>query len=255
MRDNPVKQALADGKAQYGTFVFDFAVPALPGLAAAAGYDFMVYDLEHSGLAEPDVKSQVAACRGLSVAPFVRPPQKSYETIARLLDLGALGLLLPMVGSAEEATRLVSWTRYPPGGVRGAMFGAAHDDYGFAPLAEKIAKADRRTLVMPMIETKPGIENVEAIAAVEGVDVPFVGPFDLSFAVGTPGDFESAAFGKAFDRILAACEAAGKPAGAFVADPAWGRRLRERGVQLIVYHYDAGLYRQALMDGLATIKG
>ncbi|SMF82560.1 2-dehydro-3-deoxyglucarate aldolase [Tistlia consotensis] len=255
MRDNPVKQALAAGQAQYGTFVFDFAVPGLPAIAAAAGADFLIYDLEHSGLGEADVKAQVAACRGLSVTPFVRPLQKTYESVARLLDLGALGLLLPMVGSAEQAARIVSWTRYPPAGVRGAAFGAAHDDYRPGGFAEKVAVADRRTLVMPMIETPDGLANVEAIAAVEGVDVPFIGPSDLSFAVGTPGAFDSKPFGQAVDRILAACEAAGKPAGAFVGSVDWGRRLVARGFKVICYHYDAGLYQKALTADLADLRG
>ncbi len=255
MRENPVKQAVAAGRPQVGTFVFDFAVPALPGIAASAGADFVIYDMEHSGLGEDEVKAQIAACRGLALAPFVRPPRKTYEVVARLLDLGALGLLLPMVGGPEEAAEIVSWTRYPPKGIRGAMFGGAHDDYTPGPVGEKIRIADARTLVMPMIETKAGVEAVEEICAVEGVDLPFVGPFDLSFAVGTPGEFDSPAFNKALDRILAAAESAGKPCGAFVADPAWGKRLIERGVRLICYHYDAGLYRQGLADGLATLRG
>lgn len=254
MRDNPVKQALAEGRTQYGSFVFDMAAPGLPAIAAAAGADYLLYDLEHSGLSESELKAQVAACRGLPVAPFARPPQKTYSTVARLLDFGVLGLLLPMVGSAREAAEIVSWTQYPPRGVRGAAIGVAHDDYLMGPLAEKIEVANRRVLVMPMIETAAGLEQAEAICAVEGVDVPFIGPADLSFAVGTPGDFESAAFGKALDRILAACEAAGKPAGAFVASVEWGRRLRARGVRLICYHYDIGLYREALAGGIAAIK-
>lgn len=255
MRDNPVKRALAEGREQYGSFVFEFgAAPGLPAMAAAAGADYLLYDLEHSGISEKELKAQVAACRGLPVAPFARPPQKTYGTVARLLDLGVLGLLLPMVASAEEAAEIVSWTRYPPAGVRGAAIGVAHDDYLMGPLAETIALADSRTLVMPMIETAAGLAQAEAIAAVEGVDAPFVGPADLSFAVGTPGDFESAAFGRALDRILAACEAAGKPAGAFVADVGWAQKLKARGVRLLCYQYDAGLYRQALADGLAGIR-
>lgn len=255
MRDNPVKKALAEGKAQYGSFVFEFgASPGLPAIAAASGADYLLYDLEHSGISESELKAQVAACRGLPVAPFARPPQKTYGTVARLLDLGVLGLLLPMVASAEEAAEIVSWTRYPPAGRRGAAIGVAHDDYLMGPLDEKIALADSRTLVMPMIETAAGLSQAEAIAAVEGVDVPFIGPADLSFAVGTPGDFGSKPFGQALDRILAACEAAGKPAGAFVGDPAEGRKLKARGVRLLCYSYDVGLYRQILSEGLAAMK-
>lgn len=255
MRENPVKQALAAGKSQFGTLALDFAVPALPGLAAAAGADFVIYDQEHGGLGDAEVKAQVAGCRGLGVTPLVRPAQKTYETVARLLDFGCLGLLLQMVGSAEEAERIVTWTRYPPAGVRGAIFGSAHDDYLPGSFSEKMAVADSRTLIMPMIETKPGLERVAEIVAVEGVDVPFVGPFDPSLAVGTPGDFDSAPFGRAMDRILEACEAAGKPLGAFVSDAEWGRRLHRRGLRMIAYSFDSEIFRKALSDGLATVRG
>ena len=129
MRPNPVKTKLAAGELVFGTMIFEFLSPGLPRILANAGADFVFYDLEHSGFTVEDMKTQFALCAGAGVIPFARPPGKDYQFTARLLDVGAFGLLYQMVESADEARELVRWTRYPPGGIRGAIFGGAHDDY------------------------------------------------------------------------------------------------------------------------------
>ena len=166
MRDNPVKTTLAGGGTALGTMVFEFISPGLPQILKNAGCDFVFYDMEHSGISFSDIKIQLALCRGLDLVPLVRPPGKSYQYAARLLDLGALGLLFQMVESAEEAEELVRWTRYPLDGVRGAMFGGAHDDYAAGEMADVIAKAHERTLVCVLIETAKGLANIDGILAV-----------------------------------------------------------------------------------------
>ena len=254
MRGNPVKQALARGECAFGTMVFEFASPGLATVLADAGAQFVLYDMEHSGIDDAEIKRQVAFCRGLDIVPLARPPDKSYATTARLLDLGVMGLMYQMVESAEEAAELASFGRYPPNGVRGAMFSGAHDDYSGGDVAAKMAAADERTLVMALIETARGVENADAIMAVPGIDAAHVGHFDLSLTMGIPGRFDHPDFGAAIDAILAACRKHGKPAGFLAPDVAWGRAWMARGFRFVTYSLDIVLLRDALRDGLDALK-
>ncbi len=255
MRENPVKTKLGRGEAQFGTMMFELFNPGVPAILAAAGADFVVYDMEHSGVTDDEIKRQIAYCRGLDLVPMVRPPAKQYNHVARLLDLGAMGFVFQMVESAEEAAEIVSWTRYPPGGVRGAMFGGAHDDYSPGDVAEKIQIADRRTLVAVLIETTAGLANVEEIMAVPGVDVGHVGHFDLSLTMGIPAQFDHPDFKAAITKIVTACQANDKPAGCLVPDIAWGKDWMAQGFRMISYSYDIGLLGDSLRAGIDGLKG
>ena len=118
------------------------------------------------------MKWQFAACRGLDLVPLVRVPATEYHFVARMLDAGAMGVMVPMVETAEQAARIVSFTRYPPQGRRGAAFGVApHDDFIAAPVTATMAEAHERTLVICLVETETRHRNVDAIAATPGVDV------------------------------------------------------------------------------------
>ncbi len=254
MRANPVKKTLAQGGDAHGTMVFEFASPGLPQILVNAGCDFVFYDMEHSGFTMTEMKTQLALCRGLGLVPLVRPPGKSYQYTARLLDLGAMGLLFQMVESAEEAAELVSWTRYPLEGQRGAMFGGAHDDYGSATMAETKAAAHERTLVCVLIETAKGLANVDEIVAVPGVDVAHLGHADLSLSLGIPGQFDHPDLQAGIDDIAAAAAKHGKTAAGLVGSPKQGREWRERGFRMLSYFYDIGIFQTALARGIAGMK-
>ncbi|MCW5626133.1 MAG: hypothetical protein KIT73_15575, partial [Burkholderiales bacterium] len=123
MRDNPVKQKIQRGEPVFGTFGWEFLVPGLPQIVKAAGAEFLLLDMEHSGITFETLKVQAASCRGIGIVPMARVPANEYTYIARALDAGVMGIMAPMVGSAEEAAHIVSCTRYPPQGRRGAAFG------------------------------------------------------------------------------------------------------------------------------------
>ena len=253
MRDNPVKTKLADGGTAFGTMAFEFISPGLPQVVVNAGADFLLYDMEHSGFTMEEMKQQFSYCRGLGLVALVRPPGKAYQFAARLLDLGAMGLLYQMVESAEEATELVAWTRYPPNGVRGAMFGGAHDDYAAGPIAETMAKAEARTMVCVLIETAKGLANVDEIVAVPGVDVAHLGHADLSLSLGIPGQFDHPDLLAGIDAIAAAAARHGKTAGCLVGDPATGHDWMARGYRMVSYSYDINLMGSALSQGITAL--
>jgi 2-dehydro-3-deoxyglucarate aldolase/4-hydroxy-2-oxoheptanedioate aldolase len=185
-----LKAKLANGGHAFGTMVFEFFTPGMPAIVASANADFILFDMEHAGSGFETLKSLMAGCRGLGLAPLIRVPHDDYHFIARALDIGAHGVMVPMVETVEQARHIVSCAHYPPHGRRGAAFSVAHDDYLPGPPGQKMAAARARTIVIPQIETATGLANVEAIAAVEGVDVVWLGHFDLTNSMGIPGQFD-----------------------------------------------------------------
>ncbi len=255
MRPNPVKQRLADGETLYGTMVFELLSAGLPQILEQAGASFVFYDMEHSGFGVDEVKTQLALCRGLDLVPLVRPPDTTAAHTARLLDLGAMGLLFQMCETAEQAEEFVRWTRYPPDGRRGAMFGGAHDDYSTTPVPDIIDGAHDRTMVCVLIESAKGLANAEEIMSVPGVDVAHLGHGDLSLSLGVPGQTDHPEMQAGIDRILGACEQHGKAAACLAGDVATGQDWVKRGFRMVSYNYDAGLLRSALATGIEQIKG
>jgi 2-keto-3-deoxy-L-rhamnonate aldolase RhmA len=254
MRANPVKEALRAGGRAFGAMVFEFFSPGLPQLCKNAGAEFVLYDMEHTGLGFETLKTQCALCRGLDLVPMVRVPRGEYHFIARALDVGALGVMVPMVGSRDEALRIVACTRYPPQGRRGAAFGFAHDDYQSGEVAAKIAALHERTLVIAQIETGEGLEDVEAIAAVPGIDALWIGHFDLTNFLGIAGEFSHPQYLAAIDRVIDACSASGKAPAFLATDEAWARDYAAKGFRLMAYGIDQLLYQDALRRGLDVLR-
>jgi 2-dehydro-3-deoxyglucarate aldolase/4-hydroxy-2-oxoheptanedioate aldolase len=187
--------------------------------------------------------------------PFVRVPAAERHFVSPVLDVGALGVMVPMVSGADTARRVVEWAKYPPAGTRGVAFGMAHDDYRPLPAVEAMERANGRTLVIVQIETSEGLENVGEIAEVDGVDVVWVGQSDLTASLGFPGAFDDQRYTQALERVGAAAQAAGKAAGFMCTSPAEGRRMRELGFRALAYWGDGSLYATELRRGIEEIRG
>jgi 2-keto-3-deoxy-L-rhamnonate aldolase RhmA len=254
VRDNPGNQSLPAGGRARGAMVFECISPGLPQIVRNAGAEFVLYDMEHTGLEFETLKTQLALCRGLQLVPMVRVPRGDYHFIARALDIGALGVMVPMVATRAEAEYHVSCTRYPPLGRRGAAFGFAHDDYQAGDVGAKMAALHERTMVIAQIETDEGLRNVEAIAAVPGVDALWIGQFDLTNFLGIPAQFEHRDYLAAVDRVVAACAAHGKAAAILATDEAWARDYAAKGFRLMAYGIDQLLLQDALRRGLDILR-
>lgn len=254
MKTNSVKHKLLSGGTSLGTFVFEFATTGIARLAAGAGAEFAVFDMEHTGYSVETVRMLVATSRATELVPLVRVPATEYHFIARVLDVGAAGIMVPMVETADQARTIVKFSKYPPVGRRGAAFGVAHDDYGPGDIVEKMQSANRETIVIAQIETAAGVENCEAIAAVDGVDCLWIGHFDLTNSLGIPGQFEHPTFRKAVDRVLAACRTSSKIPAFMAGDVAAGRELLAQGFRMIAYGADMRIYQAALSQGIAELK-
>jgi 2-keto-3-deoxy-L-rhamnonate aldolase RhmA len=162
--------------------------------------------------------------------------------------------MVPLVDTREQAERIVSFTRYPPQGRRGAAFGFAHDDYQGGDVMAKMRAIHERTLVICMIETRAGLENVDAIAAVNGVDVIWLGHFDLTNFLGIPGNFSHPQYRDAVKRIAEAARKHGKAAGYMAADAALGREYLGHGYRMIASGTDQGLLQNAIAQLMTAWK-
>jgi 2-dehydro-3-deoxyglucarate aldolase/4-hydroxy-2-oxoheptanedioate aldolase len=241
MKPNAIKQDVLAGKTVAGAMVFEFFSPGMSAILANAGCRFVLYDMEHTGLGFETLKWLFASTRGLPIEPMVRVPRGEYPFIARALDLGARGVMIPMVESEEQAKSIVQACRYPAVGRRGAAFGFAQCDYLGGDVADKIRRYHERTLVIAQIETERGLEQVEQIAAVDGVDVLWVGHFDLSNFMGIPAKFDDPRFDAAMRRVAAVAKRHGKAAGFMATDAGWVERVREMGYTMIAGGTDTGL--------------
>jgi 2-dehydro-3-deoxyglucarate aldolase/4-hydroxy-2-oxoheptanedioate aldolase len=255
MRDNPVRAAVRAGQTVAGAMVFEFFSPGIAKLLEHAGCRFAIHDMEHTGLGFETLKWLCATHRGLPVEPMVRVPRGEYAFIARALDVGATGIMVPMVESAEQARRIVESAWYPPYGRRGAAFGFAHDDYEAGAPADKIRALRERTLLIAQIETERGLAEVDAIAAVDGVDVLWVGHFDLTNFMGIPGAFDDARFEAAMRRVAEVARAHGKAAGFMATDARWIERVKAWGYTMIAVGTDVGLLVAGASALVARVEG
>ena len=160
----------------------------------------MLFDLEHSGFGFETVKSAMRYFEAAHLPAIVRVPSREYHHIARAMDMGAEGLMLPMVGNVDEVRHIVNSMKYHPAGKRGVALQVAHDRYRPGTVADKFTAANQRTTLFCQIETAEGVENADAMAAIDGVDCLWVGHFDLSVSLGIPGEFDHPKFKAAIDK-------------------------------------------------------
>lgn len=252
--DAHLKSVLMSGEVVAGTMIFEFFTPGISKILSNAGARFAIYDMEHTGMGFETLKWLFATSRGSSMEPMVRVPTGGYTWIARALDLGARGVMVPMVESVAQAEELVRACRYPPVGRRGAAFGFAQCDYLGGSVVEKMHDYHARTLLIAQIETERGLENAEAIAAVEGVDVLWVGHFDLSNFMGIPGQFDHPDFLAAMQHVAQVAKKHGKIAGFMATDKAWIERAKTMGYTMLAAGTDTGLLQQALGDLIVDIN-
>jgi 2-keto-3-deoxy-L-rhamnonate aldolase RhmA len=201
-RKNQVREKLLMGKSAYGLMAFEFFTPGLLPILSEAGAEFVVLDMEHSGLGMDALKAQLGAARGTSTVPIVRVPGTARHLISPVLDEGAMGIMVPLVETRAQAIDIVTWCKYRPHGTRGLGFSIAHDDYSGGSVVEKINSLNERTLVIALIESETGIENAEEILSVPGIDVGWLGHYDLTDSMGIPGQFEHPRFKAAVKSLL-----------------------------------------------------
>jgi 4-hydroxy-2-oxoheptanedioate aldolase len=208
-------KAVRGGQDSLGTFV-GMASPVSAEVCAASGFDWVLLDLEHGAGGEEQVRDVVPAAGSYGVPTVVRVEAAERIRIGRALDFGAAGIMLPRLDSAEDVNAALNHLRYPPAGDRGVATYNRACRFGLDPGA--LDRADRETLCVVQIESAAAVAAVDDIAAIDGVDVLFIGPRDLSHDLGVPGDVTAPAYEEALDVVLAASRRHGKACGMLVAD-------------------------------------
>jgi 2-keto-3-deoxy-L-rhamnonate aldolase RhmA len=239
---------------KFGHFIVEFATPGIGHILKSAGCDFVLFDMEHSGFGFETVKNAIRYFEAADLPVIVRVPSKEYHHIARAMDMGAEGLMLPMVGNVTEAKHIINSMKYTPEGGRGVAVQVSHDRYRPGAVTDKFSAANKRSTFFLQIETAEGVENADALAALPGVDCLWVGHFDLSVSLGVPGDFASKKFTQAIDRVAAATAKHGKSLGRLVPNVATGVELYRQGFDFICYSGDIWVLHDALAEALNRLR-
>jgi 2-keto-3-deoxy-L-rhamnonate aldolase RhmA len=255
IRDNPVRARLREGGSAFGVMAFEFFTPGLAPVLAAAGAEFVILDMEHSGAGIDTIKSQIAFAHGAGVVPMVRVTSCAYHLIAPVLDAGALGIMAPMIETREQAQTMVSACRYRPEGRRGLGFGVSHDRFTAGAAKAKTVAANDSILTIALIESQRGVENAQSILTTPGIDLGWLGHYDLSDSLGCIEDFNDSRYIAAEEKLLAAAAAAGKPLGWLVANGEAAQRALRRGFRCICIGHEVAVLRNALAREFQQAKG
>ncbi len=239
MIENPTKRRLYEGEVAIGCFVRS-PDANLAEYVATGGWDFLVFDGEHGWVTPAHVANLARACERRGVTPIVRVPSRDPGTVLRCLDAGAAGLHFPWVNSGKEAQAAVSVTKYAPLGIRGLAGNRATD---WSVTREATAHVNEATLVVVQIETREAVDNIEELCSVEGIDVLFIGPSDLSQSLGVPGELDHPVVVDTVEQVAAAVTKSDKVLGLFAGTSEAASRGLELGARYIATGFEPLLRR------------
>jgi 2-keto-3-deoxy-L-rhamnonate aldolase RhmA len=227
-----IRSRVRGGETLFGAFC-DLGSPLAAELTGNAGYDWVILDLEHGASTEADLLGLLHAVETTPAAAIVRPQSAERLRIGRALDLGASGVMLPQLQSAAEVRAAMSYLRYPPVGTRGLALRTRGADMGALSHADVARVVNERILGIVQIEASGTVAEADEVAAIDGVDVLFVGPADLSHNLGVPGRFDDQVYLDALRTVVAACRRHGKAAGILLYDTAVLARHLELGFTFV----------------------
>lgn len=246
------KQRLLAGERLAGTFL-NLGSSFVTEIAGCAGFDWLLIDQEHGLGGDETLLHQLQAASSTPAFPIVRIAANDAARFKRALDFGAGGIMVPWINNVAEARAAAAAMYYPPRGIRGVMKSTRASEFGTG-FAEYYARGHERLVLMTQIETAEAVKNVEEIAAVEGVDVLFIGPMDLTTSLGIQEQFDHPEYLKAVKRITTAARAAGKATGILLLNPALLPMCKEYGITAVCLGSDAGHVNAGLRASAAAIK-
>jgi len=252
MPTNTFKRAIEAKHVVYGTWLMSGA-PSTAEALGCAGFDFLVVDMEHVPVDTPEMIELLRTLAGTPAQAVVRLPWNDMVMVKRALDGGAQNLMFPFVQNADEARRAVSYTRYPPEGIRGVA--AMHRASRFATVPDYLNRASGELCVIVQIETLAALETLPQIAAVPGVDSIFIGPGDLSASMGFLGDIANAAVQEKLRHAAQLCRQLGKPCGIVGPNPEMVGKFLEYGYSWVAIASDMGLMVGRAQEWLGKLKG
>jgi 2-keto-3-deoxy-L-rhamnonate aldolase RhmA len=242
---NRFRQRLRDGEVVFGQLVLELFTPGIGPMLAAAGMEFVIFDMEHGRCDMPLLAEMIASCRGSNIVPMARVPDISSAPLSRVLDIGARGVMVPRVETRAQAEEAVRQLKYAPLGQRGVALGVAHDLYR-AGGADFLLQANEDTAVILLVETEKAFDNLEEIISVPGVDVAWMGHYDLTVSMGIPAQFEHPRFLAAMDALVASCRRHRVAPGFLPASPEAAAHWIRKGFRAISLGSDIGVFMDAV---------
>jgi 2-keto-3-deoxy-L-rhamnonate aldolase RhmA len=243
------RQRLRQGDLLLGQMVLELFTPGIGQMLASCGLDFVIFDMEHGRCDISLLAEMVAGCRGSNIFPIARVPDVAYAPLSRPLDLGARGVMVPRVETRMQAEDIVSQLKYAPLGRRGVALGIAHDLYR-AGNADFFAQANEETCVILLLETVKAFENLEAIISVPGVDIAWVGHYDLTVSMGIPAQFEHPRFLTAMEELATVCRRHGVAPGFLPSTPELAVHWISKGFRALSLGSDIGVF----LDGVRKFR-
>lgn len=237
LKPNSVKQALKRGEPVTGTMISEVGSPGVVWIMANAGFDFVFIDMEHGAFDISQVSDMLKVARLTGIIPLVRIPDLTYHFVARALDAGAMGIMLPRVETREQVEQLVSYMKYPPVGVRGATSARGHTDYGGAGAQELVSHMNENTMVILQIERKRAIDNIDDLLSVPGVDAAVIGPFDLTLSLGEDST-SSPRVDEAIQKVVDSARRNNVASGIHIPDPNVVLKWHKRGMTMLACDTD-----------------
>jgi 2-keto-3-deoxy-L-rhamnonate aldolase RhmA len=254
MKVNRFKAKLHVGELPIGHMIVEFGVRSIAKILEGVGVDFVIIDTEHSAYSSSQIADLIAWFKATDIAPFVRVPQVQYHFIARTLDFGALGVMVPNVKNGAEAKAIVDATKYAPLGQRGIMLGNSNTDFRSVNPPDFLAHSNQNSTIICQIESVEGIENLEDIATTPGVDVLWVGHFDLTQSMGIPGQFDHPDFLEAMHKVVATARKHHLAAGIQPGSLAQAEEWMEIGYNVISYSSDFPVYTAAMSQAVTDLR-
>jgi 2-keto-3-deoxy-L-rhamnonate aldolase RhmA len=252
MRKNSVKQALAEGKVQLGCNFGQLRSQEVARVLAVAGFDWAFLDCEHGGFGLETIQDICRICSYVGLAPIVRVADMQYSLVARSLDCGAQGIIFPRVESAELLEKAISWTKFPPEGVRGFGLSTMQVNYEAMSIPEILEYMNENTLVVLQIETALAVEIREELLAVPGIDAVMIGPVDLSISLGCAGDFQHPKMVEAMGAVRDTCDRRGIAPGTQTRSLSLAKFWRDRGMRFLGCSSEIGMMMEKAQE---IIKG
>ena len=249
---NRVKDVLKRGGVVIGSFV-GLNCPDLVEIMGLSGFDFCIIDTEHGPMNPESIQHMIRTAELSGMTPIVRVTQGAETDILRVLDVGAQGIHVPQVNDCERAKKVAAWSKYFPEGTRGVALPRALG-YGLRPLTEAMKEVNEETLVITHCENVACLDCLHEIACLDGIDLIFVGPYDLSQSLGIPGQIDHPLMKETVARVLRITREAGKPAGIFVTSVDEALRRIEEGFQYIAYSIDMILFSQICKQTISDLK-
>ncbi len=241
MQINTVKKAIAEGKVQLGCGFGTFRSEDVARILAAAGFHWAFVDTEHGGFGIETVQDICRVANFVGFSPIVRVADMQYPLVSRALDAGAQGIIFPRVESPQLLETAVSWTKFPPLGVRGFGLSPLFAGFEKVSIAQMIEHINANTMVVLQIETRKALEARDELLSVPGIDAVMVGPVDLSISLGVPGDFENPKMVDAMEKIRDSCVARGVTPGTQTRSLGLAKFWRERGMRFLGCSSEMGM--------------